>query len=156
MDFFYFSIITFFLIVIFFTDFYYYLIPDKVSFPAIIVVTVIQILRGADISMIGLAVLIGGGFFFIQYVVSHGRWVGGGDIRLGILMGIILGFPFVLIALAMAYVIGALFGVISIVTKFKKISSQIQFGTFLTGATFITLLYGEQIVKMYAQLVGFE
>ncbi len=37
-----------------------------------------------------LSVAIGGGLFYLIYVVSKGRWIGGGDVKLGILMGLFL------------------------------------------------------------------
>ncbi len=39
------------------------------------------------------AAVVGAGFFLLQYVVSRGRWIGGGDIRIGAMMGMMLGFP---------------------------------------------------------------
>ena len=76
--------------------------------------------------------LIGGGFFLLQYVVSKGKWIGGGDIRLGFLMGLILGWPDVLVALMLAYIIGAVFSIGMLLLKKKQWGSQIPFGTFLS------------------------
>ncbi|PIY78426.1 MAG: prepilin peptidase, partial [Parcubacteria group bacterium CG_4_10_14_0_8_um_filter_35_7] len=57
------------------------------------------------------------GFFLLQFLVSRGKWIGGGDIRLGFLMGVMLGWPKAIVALFLAYIIGALIGVILIILK---------------------------------------
>lgn len=84
---------------------------------------------------------IGGGFFLIQYLVSQGRWIGGGDIRLGALMGVMLGFPGVLFALFLAYMIGSCAAVFLLASRKKERQSEIPFAPFLTLATAIVLLY---------------
>ena len=66
---------------------------------------------------------IGGGFFLLQFVVSSGKWIGGGDIRLGVLMGLILGWKLLLVALFLSYLVGAVIGIILIAKKKKKMSS---------------------------------
>ena len=87
-----------------------------------------------------LAAALGGIFFLAQYLISKGQWVGGGDIRMGVLMGLILGWPNILGALFLAYVIGAIIGIGLIITGKKGWQSQVPFGPFLAGATIIILL----------------
>ncbi len=147
--------ITLCLVAIFFLDAYQGIIPDAISIPASILAVALAVLRGADPSRIGLGVLIGGGFFLAQYLISRGRWIGGGDIRLGVLMGILLGFPMTCVAFMIAYVTGACVGCVLLMTKQKALSSQIPFGTFLTAATFVCMLYGEHIVNIYVNMVRF-
>ena len=96
--------------------------------------------------------MVGGGFFLIQYVVSKGKWIGGGDIRLGFLMGIILGWPQILTALFIAYVLGSLISVGLLLFSKKHMSDKVPFGTFLAIATFLTMLYGQQLVHWYMNL----
>ena len=156
------SIFTCFLIIIFVYDLKYYLIPDKISLPAMGVVLVLQIIvfwgvRPGDslinlLSNLGIAVLIGGGFFWLQFVVSNGRWIGGGDIRLGVLMGLMLGWPNILISLFLAYLFGSLITLPMLALGRKKLTSRIPFGTFLTAATYITLLWGKELVGWYLRL----
>ncbi|MDO8571249.1 MAG: prepilin peptidase [bacterium] len=155
------------LIVIFFYDFRWYLILDKVTLPSIVVAYIANgFLLSKSLSCVSwqqclvqvpwtnllIGAAIGGGFFLLQYVVSSGRWIGGGDIRLGALMGVMLGYPFIGLALFLAYVVGAVFVLCLLILGKKKFGSQIPFGTFLSAATIATLLYGETIffsVKNY-------
>lgn len=161
ISFLFFAVFTFILIFIFVYDFKYYLIPDKISLPSILVIFIIQILFyflkltdttqffGPYILSFVIAAVIGGAFFFLQFAVSRGRWIGGGDIRLGALMGAVLGWPYILIALFLSYILGSVVSVILIILKRKKMQSRVPFGTFLTIGTLIALLWGRQILGWY-------
>lgn len=98
---------------------------------------------------------VGGGFFFLQYIVSKGKWIGGGDVRLGLLMGVILGWPDILFALFVSYIIGAISGLIMINRNKKDMKSEVPFGTYLTIGTFVTMFWGEKIVNWYLGLINF-
>ena len=101
-----------------------------------------------------LGVIIGAGFFLAQYIISSGKWIGGGDIRLGAVMGVMLGWKLVILALFLAYTIGAVVSLGLIAMKVKKFSSKIPFGTFLSLATVISLLFGEKIVEVYMSMLS--
>lgn len=96
---------------------------------------------------------IGGGFFLLQYIVSKGKWIGGGDVRLGAMMGIWLGWPNILFALFLSYIFGALMAVPLLISKKKEMSSEIPFGTFLALGTMIALFWGKQVVEWYVGLI---
>ncbi len=145
-------VIAAFLIVIFVYDLKYYLILDKVILPAIFFVFIVNVVLGFNVFNLLLSGAVGGGFFLLQFLVSSGRWIGGGDIRLGVLMGFILGWPQVLVALFIAYVVGSLFSIMLLIGGQKKWADKIPFGTFLTVATFVTMLFGYQLVGWYRSL----
>ncbi len=96
-----------------------------------------------------LGILVGAGFFFLMYILSKGTWIGGGDVRYGILMGTILGWPLVLVALILAYVLGAIFSVIQIILKKKTWKGETAFGTYLVLGTIITMFWGKNILDWY-------
>ena len=154
-------------IVIFVYDLKYYLILDKVTVPSFFVFlffdVLLVILKGGAMHGFARGVLlpvllylaagvVGGGFFAIQFLVSGGKWIGGGDIRLGVLMGMALGLKHLLIALFLAYVLGSVISLCLIAIKKKKFNSQIPFAVFLVPATLATLLYGDLIAAWY---IGF-
>ena len=151
-------------LVIFVYDLKYYLILDKVTVPAFFVLLFFAILsivlqKGAFSGWVsGVALplllylaagLIGGGFFALQFLISRGKWVGGGDIRLGVLMGMALGLKQVFLALFLAYVGGSLISLGLIMFKKKKLNSQIPFAVFLVPSTLAVLLYGGAISSWY-------
>lgn len=102
-------------------------------------------------SLLG-GVAFGGGFFALQYLVSRGRWVGGGDVRLGVMMGAWLGFPGVMVALLISYVLGALISVPLLISGKKSLASRLPFGTFLAVGTAIALWFGTAIITWYTSL----
>ncbi|PIT90318.1 MAG: prepilin peptidase, partial [Candidatus Komeilibacteria bacterium CG10_big_fil_rev_8_21_14_0_10_41_13] len=138
-----------FLIIIFIYDLKYYLILDKVSLPAFTIALILNVLLGYNVGNLLLASVIIGGFFGLQFIISQGKWIGGGDIRLGLVMGAMLGWPLALVALFLAYILGAVFGLILIISRRKDWQSQLPFGTFLTAATLIALLWGHEILSWY-------
>jgi len=141
------------LVIIFIYDLRWYIIPDIITLPAMALVLLVNLYLGVGWLNLLLAAGIGGGFFGLQYLVSRGRWIGGGDIRLGVLMGIILGYPQIITALMLAYISGSAIGVALLTARKKQWSSQIPFGTFLSAATVITMLWGEEILGWYLNLL---
>jgi prepilin signal peptidase PulO-like enzyme (type II secretory pathway) len=98
---------------------------------------------------LALGIALGAGFFAAQYAVSGGRWIGGGDIRLGALMGALLGWQSLLVALFLAYVSGALVAVPLLARRTKQWGSTIPFGTFLSVGALIALYFGADIIAWY-------
>ena len=121
-----------FLIIIFVYDFKHYIIPDKVIYPAIFVCGIWYVVFGIflrfyttyDILNTMLAALGAAAFFLAIVLVSRGKWMGAGDIKLAFLMGLLLGWPNILVALFFAFFIGAIIGIELIVSgKKTKIAS---------------------------------
>ena len=93
---------------------------------------------------VGIAVA--GGFFLLQYSLSRGKWIGGGDISLGVFMGVSLGWPLTLIGLFFTYVVGALMSVVLILLKRKKMTDRTPLGTYLAIGMGVALLMGNQLI----------
>ncbi len=149
------------LVMLFLYDLKYTLIPDIISLPAIGVVLIFQLtylfFRGQleinNFLFIFLSAIIGGGWFAAQYLVSHGKWVGGGDIRLGILMGLVLPWPHIITGLSLAYIGGAFISLPLLLSHRKNLKSEIAFGVFLVPATIVALWWGDKIVMWYLNLI---
>ncbi len=127
---------------------------DSVTLPMVAIAFAINWTLGYDPLKLLLAAVIGAGFFLLQYVVSKGKWVGGGDIRIGAMMGAMLGFPGVVAALFLSYVMGAAVALPLLAMKKTSWSSQLAFGTFLSVATVVVLFFGNAIWQWYATLLG--
>lgn len=148
-------IIVFILAFIFLYDLNYGEILDGSTIPASIVLFAFSVaMRWQTWQSMAIGVAVGAGFFWLQYVTSRGKWVGGGDIRLGLLMGVILGWPNIVFALMLAYVLGAVVSLILIALKKKDMKSETPFGTYLAVATFIAMLWGDKIVGWYLSLLS--
>lgn len=98
------------------------------------------------------AVLIGGGLFYAIFTISKGKWIGGGDVRLGFLLGLLAATPgrsFLMIFLA------SLLGLIvslPFLTRHKlNRSSIIPFGPFLIAALIVVQFAGQDIIQLYTR-----
>ncbi len=156
-------VISCFLIILFVYDLKHYLVLDKIIYPAIIIAFLYQLqfpIFNYQFSLnfqlpifnYLLAALIGGGFFLIIVLISQGRWMGAGDIKIGVLMGLILGTSNLLAALFLAFLSGAVISIILLIIKKKTLKSEIPFGPFLVGATFIAIFWGDFLINWYFNL----
>ena len=102
----------------------------------------------------GAGFAIGLGLFGFLVIISREKWMGKGDVLLASFMGLFLGFPDILMALFLSFVFGAVFSLILMVLKQKTLKDTIPFGPFLIGATFVTLFWGEELVRVYLLKMG--
>ena len=79
--------------------------------------------------------------------------MGEGDIRLGLLMGLVLGWPQIIIAYFVAFLTGALWGVILIIARGKSLKTKVAFGPFLLLGMLIAKLFGWPIWQWYFKLL---
>ncbi len=145
-------IVSIFLIIIFIYDLKHYLIPEVALFPAIIITIIYNLIppyNGQYLLSTILATLIASGVFFLIFWISKEKAMGFGDVELVFLMGILLGFPNVLVALFLAFFFGAIIGLMLMLGQNKSLKSAIPFGPFLIAGTFIAMLHGNQIISWY-------
>ncbi len=141
------------LVFLFLYDLKYYELPDHVTLPAIVLALLAGVLtdRLTPMSMV-VGGLVGGFFFLLQYLVSRGVWVGAGDVRFGVLLGVLLGWERTVAALVIAYLLGSVVAVALLATKRLTMKSMVPFGTFLSVATVVCLLYGYELIDWYWRL----
>lgn len=147
------------LIVVFFADLKYQIIPDQVVYPAIVISLFFSILqlpppsRSPYVHLEGVLTALGAGLFFLAVVLAtRGRGMGVGDVKLAALMGLILGFPKIIIALYLAFLTGAAIGVILILTGKKRFGQHIPFGPFLVISTLVALFGGDSIWQIWGKI----
>ena len=147
--------ILFFLTFVFVYDVIYQEIWDRMTtYPAFLLLIPTAMFGWHSGMSVTVGVVVGAGFFLLQYLISKGKWIGGGDIRLGVLMGVMLGVSGTLAALLLSYVGGAIIALGLICAKKATVKSHIPFGTFLTAATYAILLYGNEIISWYLHLLS--
>ncbi len=93
---------------------------------------------------LGVAVLLIGGI----WALSKGRAMGFGDIEIAAVMGFWLGWPNIMTALEIAFVSGAIVGIIQVLWRKNKMKGQIAFGTFLIFGTWVAHFFGDKILAM--------
>ena len=96
-----------------------------------------------------LALAIGGAFFAFQFVISRGRWLGSGDIEIGLFMGALLGFPQILVGIFSSYLLGSLIGIGLLATKKASGQTALPLGPFLMIGTVLSFVWGEKLLSLY-------
>jgi prepilin signal peptidase PulO-like enzyme (type II secretory pathway) len=150
LNYLFFTVVSLFLILIFFYDLKYLLIPEIFTFPAIALIFVVGIFTpepGLYSMLIGGA--IAGLFFGFQFWISKEKWLGFGDVQVGILMGLLLGWQMFLMGLFITYIIGSIISLILMVSKKVGLKSQVPFAPFMIIGTFVTIFFGEYLLNLY-------
>lgn len=144
-------------------DFIYMILPNRLIYPTLAVAAAGQgafTVFYADRPLHHLlnwliSVIIASGLFFVIFIISKGKWIGYGDVRLGLITGTILADPAK--AWAMLF-FGALLGTVvalpGLLRGSKSLSHKLPFGPFLIIGTWIVLLFGQPVLDWYKHLIG--
>lgn len=92
------------------------------------------------------------GFFILLIIISKGKGMGGGDVKLGALMGIALGFPLSLVALMIAILTGAVISIFLVIFGKKNFGQTVPFGPFLVLGSLVVIFWGSEILNWYLNL----
>lgn len=95
-----------------------------------------------------LSALMASGFLLILNLITKGKGMGMGDVKLAIFIGLFLGFWETIMAFYVAFIFGAIIGILLMIFKKAKNKTQIPFGPFLILGTFVSWWWGEQILKI--------
>lgn len=140
----------FVLLFIFFYDLRYKEIHDFVMIPGIAYAFFATFWIGDPLSAL-LGAGVGIGFFGLQVLVSKGRWIGSGDIRIGAFMGVFLGWPMVLLGIMLSYIIGSVISIGLLLSKKATGKSTVPLGPFLVMGTVLIFFFGDRILDYYLQ-----
>ena len=143
-------------------DLKYLILPNKIIFPmaiiAIIGIVAETILLGntTPLKTAFWGFVVGGGIFYVLFQISRGKWIGGGDVKLGFLLGAVVGGPWLaFLMLFLASLLGTVYALPLMLTGKLKAKSRIPFGPFLIAAAIIVQLFGAGIIDWYQNLFGF-
>lgn len=141
------------------------LIPDHLSIIALIVTGIsLVVLRVPNLLhrpvLLGLPVfehgitglLIGIGILGSIVLITKGRGMGIGDIKLAGVLGLSLGGPATLLALFTGFVSGAIVGLILIQGKKASLKTAVPFGPFLVFGWLVAILWSTPIIAWYTGL----
>jgi len=147
------------LIVLGFIDYYHQILPDAITLPGLVLALAYSFFRD-DLSFRGALVgaLVGAGFLLlvygVYYLIRKKEGLGMGDVTMLLMIGATLGLMKTLLTLILGSFAGALVGVYVILRRGKDFQFALPFGTFLAPAAFVSLLWGERIVRAYLSLHG--
>lgn len=140
----------------------WYLLPDRLVAALAVVGLVITVLIGLNsgtllttlLSALG-AVGVLAGLYAVLYAASRGQWVGFGDVKLGVGLGLLLvNWELAFVALFLANLIGCLIVIPLMATKKLKRSSRIPFGPLLIAGTIIAWFIGTPLMAWYIGGLG--
>lgn len=149
------------LILIAFYDFETQNIPDvfiTVLFLSALCYQAIMSLYGNELTMrhAFMGALIPLAFFGTLWLLGREKWIGSGDVLLGTSMGLLLGLERSVLAIFLAYILGANVAVFLLVKGRVKSGSTMAFGPFLSAGALIALLIEQDFLLKYQELfLGF-
>ncbi|OPX84910.1 MAG: Type 4 prepilin-like proteins leader peptide-processing enzyme [Pelotomaculum sp. PtaB.Bin104] len=134
-------------------DLKYKIIPDRLNLAGLIL-GVPLIFESKEVFGANAAgFLAGGGLLLLIAVVSRGG-MGGGDIKLAAVLGLLLGWKYLLAALFLAFMVGSIAGIIMIVFKLARMKEPIPFGPYLALGAVVAALTGDKVIKWYTGFWG--
>lgn len=142
------------LLIVFSIDYKVQLIPDEAHI-YIIVLSIINIIFNVNnIVDYILGALIGGGIFFLiaygSYLILKKEGMGFGDVKLMASLGFLFGVKNILVVTLLSFLIGAIVGIVLLLTKKKDKSSYIPFGPFIViSVVIIMFVRSDYIIDMY-------
>ncbi len=90
------------------------------------------------------------GFLYLIYLITKGKGMGGGDIKLMAAAGLLLGWKLILLA----FFLGCIYGSIihPIFMKLGKQGKVLAFGPYLSAGIITALLFGEKMIEWYLKI----
>ncbi|HEY8999433.1 MAG TPA: A24 family peptidase [Candidatus Saccharimonadales bacterium] len=140
----------------------WFILPDRIVFP-LLALAVAQVAVLATYYHEGWAAVVGAaagmliisGLFYLLFMLSNGTWIGGGDVKLGAVLGILAGGPMhSVLLLFVASFAGLVFTIPQLVTGKAGRRAQVPFGPFLILALVIVQLFGSSMVGWYERLLA--
>lgn len=146
------------LIVIFFADVNYMIIPDSIQFLFASASLFLLLVQGLTLQLFGTRI-IGSIVTMLPlltiYKLTKGRGMGFGDVKLALTIGLLFGLFGGVLALYIAFITGALVGLLLLLSKRKKLKQTIAFGPFLVIGIMVMLFWGEKILTVVKKWSGF-
>ncbi|HEU4388760.1 MAG TPA: prepilin peptidase [Blastocatellia bacterium] len=164
-----------FIVPLVFIDLEHKLLPDRLTYPGFVVMLIVRVLvpyepivshtrnlfdlatwpdYGVQLVASAMGALAGGGsLWFVSkayYLVRKVEGMGGGDVKMMLMVGVFLGWQLTVVNLFIATVFGSVIGIL--VAKIKGSSlkkTEIPFGAFLGPGAIAALLIGQQLIAWY-------
>lgn len=137
-------------IVIFVTDFKNQIIPDSMLVLLLISAFLARPFPGSyGLLRLGAAGMVSGLFFYALWLITRGRGMGFGDVKLAAVLGAVLGYPEVVIAGYVAFLTGAAYGVILMIRGAAGLKSRVAFGPFLLIGAVVAYYWSGQILHWW-------
>ncbi|MDB5187308.1 MAG: putative Prepilin peptidase [Candidatus Saccharibacteria bacterium] len=145
------------LIILFAYDLKWFLLPDVIVFPLIavgVIMTGAKVATASNVTGVlidvAVSVTILSGLYYVLHKVSKGQWIGFGDVKLGLGLGLLLAdWHLAFIALFAANLLGCLIVIPGMLAGKLTRTSRVPFGPLLIAGAVIAMLYGPTLVMAY-------
>lgn len=148
-------------VALFIYDLRWQLLPNRIVFVLMAVAliqVIVEIAAGGGVDcLVGAlwGVVFGAGIFWVLFQVSGGRLIGGGDVKLGVVYGLLLGGPInSLLCIFLASIIGTFVALPLVAAGRAEKTTKIPFGPYLITAVVVVYLFGADIVSWYRAVAG--
>jgi leader peptidase (prepilin peptidase) / N-methyltransferase len=148
------------LLAVFLADYLHMIIPDKLVVALIALAGLYRlglvafgIMQPADFMKMLIAMVMATGLIFSLWLVTKGRGMGFGDVKLMIPLSLLMGWPLTLAGVFLSFTSGAVFGIILLVVGRRRLGQPIPFGPFLILGTVLSLLWGRLLIEWYISVL---
>lgn len=142
------------LMLVFWSDYWWMSIFTTPLLAGTAVMAAFNLMLGRSWSSILIGATVGGLFFALQFWLSKGKWLGAGDIYLGLFLGVWLGWPVIILVIIAAYLAGSIVGLSLLALKRKDWSAKLPLGVFLAPSGWLFFLFGQQLWQAYIHWLG--
>lgn len=130
-----------------FIDFDHGIIPDRLTYPGIVIGLVLSFFTMGFLPALWGTLAFGGVMFLIAFISNGG--MGGGDIKLAGVIGAFTGPAGSIITIMLASLAGALFGLGMMIFQKAGRKTPVKFGPFLAAAAYTAYLFADLISYWY-------
>lgn len=137
------------LIVIFFSDLRHGIIPNKILVSLTLFSFIwLLVFHFSSLPYHLIAAILAFSFFLLIFLLTKGRGMGLGDVKMAGFIGFFMGISLVFSAFYIAFLTGGLWGFILILWKKKELKSSVPFGPFLVIGVFLAFIFQNQILSL--------
>ncbi len=127
-------------------------IPDQLNLFLGLLAVGLWAVKGFSWPMLGnqiIGALIGFCAIGLIIVLTKGKGMGIGDWKMAVALGLLFGWPNIIILLGLSFVLGGVVAVLILINSKKKLKDSIPFGPFLAAAALLVMIFGQTIIKLY-------
>jgi prepilin signal peptidase PulO-like enzyme (type II secretory pathway) len=159
------------LVVVTVYDLYHFIIPDRLTVYLSLAVIGLLMYNNlyltsdtAYVMKAGIGSLLGSGFFYLLWKVSAGRWLGFGDVKLAIPLGLLVGPSLVFSFVVLSFWVGAVISLLIIAFQYLKrgqtrlqigqkaitMKSEVPFAPFLVASSLIIIFTHLDVLALFS------
>lgn len=134
-------------VVLFFIDLEHRRVPNVILLPAVLFALATGVIQPGIVEAL-IGGIFGFGILLILYLINP-KGIGAGDVKLAALIGLLTGWPSIVIGLLIGFLLGGLGAAVLLASRVVNRKSTIPYAPFLIVGAMIAMLYGNEIIAWY-------